>query len=637
MKLFLLSFFFSLNPYIQQIKAQSFNTGWSQTTFYGGAGDNSVVEGSNVAANVTNRFRSPFDIKFNPAATELWVSEKKGGLSKVNINTGIRTKLRFSDGLTAANAPYTFAIGDLNTYFGGAQGNSNADIIDRWATNADQGGFTGFDFDPNFATNYYVYVAYAYLDGSNNRKTRIARYTYDAVANTLNSPFTLIENMPNSNDHNSGRVLIGPLTVPAAQRKLFYTMGDQGANQFINVCDRIRSLDLPTAAEIAAENYTKYQGKVLRINLDGSIPTDNPSFQAIDNFVPNTLPANAAVRSHIYSYGHRNAQGLTFSPYNETLYSCEQGPRTDDEVNIINAGGNYGWPWVSGAKDNNSTNTSYQYIDWSSGSGAPAAFCSSGSGYVDSKVPGDAGVHTVAPIYYENDYMQTIEAPIYRTTTTATSWTGLPTTFLNYPTWAMSSVKYYKAIPSGKIPGYDSSLIVSSLKKGALYRLKLNAAGDDVVGDSVHIAITGNRFRDFAISPNGLNIYVLTDSSGQTSGPTSGSTTALLNRGAILRLSYSGVILNFNDRQNTPNNTNLADAITMYPSPAVQKVTFNYPTIANNIFTINVIALNGKQMLTQRINNNQQIDVSAFAPGVYQVLFYDEKGVMRAVKKLIKQ
>jgi aldose sugar dehydrogenase len=640
MKLFLpVLFLFILFINVYKVKAQSYATGWSQTTLYGGDGNSSIVGGSTVSRNVTNRFRAPFDMKLNPGGTELWVSEKRGGLSKININTAVRTKLTFtgSNALTMANAPYTFAIGDLNTYFGGPAGNTNQNIIDRWNTTADQGGFTGFDFDPDFATNNYVYVAYAYLNGSNARRTRISRFTYNATANTLNSEVILIENMPNSNDHNAGRILIGPLTVPAAQRKLFYAMGDNGANQFANVCKRIRSLDLPTAADVAANDYTKYQGKILRMNLNGSIPTDNPTFQAIDNFVASALPDDAAVRSHIYSYGHRNPQGLAFSPYNATLYSSEQGARTDDEVNIITSGANYGWPRVSGDNDNSSSNTSYQYIDWSSGSGAPAAFCTSGTGYEDYKVPGDAGVHTTATIYQENTYTATITEPIYRTTTQITSWTGLPTNYLEYPTWAMSSVKYYKSLPSSKIAGYDSSLLVTSLKKGSLYRLKLNAAGTDVVGDSVHIAaFTNNRFRDFVIDASGLNIYVLTDSSGQTSGPTGNTVTALANRGAILKLSYTGVTVNLKNSSFANNNNNIADIINMYPVPAVNKVTINYPATLSNTFRIVIIASNGRTVKQANIINGQNIEVSDLASGIYQVLFYDEKGLLRAAKKLVK-
>ena len=76
-------------------------------------------------------------------------------------------------------------------------------------------------------------------------------------------------------------------------------------------------------------------GKVLRLNLDGSIPKDNPSFNG--------------VVSHIYTLGHRNPQGLAFAP-NGKLLQSEQGPNSDDEINLVLKGGNYGWPNVAGYK-----------------------------------------------------------------------------------------------------------------------------------------------------------------------------------------------------------------------------------------------------------------------------------------------
>src|SRR3954469_18817856 len=73
--------------------------------------------------------------------------------------------------------------------------------------------------------------------------------------------------------------------------------------------------------------------------MDGSIPSDNPVI--------------AGVRSHVYSYGHRNPQGLVFGPDGK-LYESEHGPNTDDEINLIRAGGNYGWPYVAGYRDDQS-------------------------------------------------------------------------------------------------------------------------------------------------------------------------------------------------------------------------------------------------------------------------------------------
>ena len=89
----------------------------------------------------------------------------------------------------------------------------------------------------------------------------------------------------------------------------------------------------------SAQDLSNHKGSILRLNLDGSIPSDNP-------FVNK---ANAL--DEIYSYGHRNPQGLFFDKNNKTLYSNEHGPRGGDEINIIKKGSNYGWPIVSKGKE----------------------------------------------------------------------------------------------------------------------------------------------------------------------------------------------------------------------------------------------------------------------------------------------
>ena len=128
-------------------------------------------------------------------------------------------------------------------------------------------------------------------------------------------------------------------------RKLYYTIGDQGNDQLGNYCIPIEAQRLPTQAEIQAKNYAAYVGKSLRLNLDGSIPNDNPEI--------------AGVRSHVFTYGHRNPQGIDFGP-DGTLYESEHGPKTDDEINILKAGANYGWPHVAGMKDGKA----YEYARW---------------------------------------------------------------------------------------------------------------------------------------------------------------------------------------------------------------------------------------------------------------------------------
>jgi PQQ-dependent dehydrogenase (s-GDH family) len=195
----------------------------------------------------------------------------------------------------------------------------------------------------------HVYLAFVYDadpgEGA-TRRAKIRRYTYDPRAQTLGSPFDLLADLPASNDHNAGRLVLGP------DRKLYYAVGDQGSNQLANKCSAVRSQDLPSAAEVAAKDMSKYQGKILRLNLDGSIPSDNPTL--------------AGARSHIYSYGHRNPQGLAFGPGGK-LYAAEHGPKTDDEINHIQAGKNYGWPHIAGYKDDQA----YVYGNWSASSPTP--------------------------------------------------------------------------------------------------------------------------------------------------------------------------------------------------------------------------------------------------------------------------
>src|SRR5690606_982858 len=279
-------------------------------------------------------------------------------------------------------------------------------------------------------SNNYVYLAYTY--NSNGRKLRIERYTYNAGTGLINSgsAYTLIEGIEASNDHNSGRLIFGP------DSKLYYTIGDQGANQFGNACNEIRSQHLPTSPT----DYYEYKGKTLRLNLDGTIPSDNPTL--------------AGVKSHVYTYGHRNAQGIIFGS-NGLLYSSEHGPKTDDEINIISSGNNYGWPLVSGYQDGTSY---YEYCNWSSVSN-----CTSVSdGNTDHSCLDGATVtlETSAP---------TITEPMKTFGTLSENDTpGYDFTpgWLTWPTVGPSSIDIYEGT---QIPNWDKSLIIPTLKKGTIF------------------------------------------------------------------------------------------------------------------------------------------------------------------------
>lgn len=162
-----------------------------------------------------------------------------------------------------------------------------------------EGGLLGMVLHPSFSANSFLYIIYNY--NNNGYKEKLVRYTYNGT--TLTNPTTLLDNIAASSIHNGSRLLI-------TDNKLFITTGD-ASNQ-----------SLP-------QNSSSPNGKVLRLNLDGSIPADNP------------LPNNAA-----WSLGHRNAQGLVL--VGSKLFSSEHGPDNDDEINIIEKGRNYGWPTVHG-------------------------------------------------------------------------------------------------------------------------------------------------------------------------------------------------------------------------------------------------------------------------------------------------
>lgn len=167
-------------------------------------------------------------------------------------------------------------------------------------------GLLGMVTHPDFVKNHFIYIAHNY--GENNGLwLRVVRYEYKN--DTLINPKTLIQNIPAARNHTGCRLVFGP------DKKLYITTGD--ADQ------PIRAQDLKT-----------YNGKILRLNDDGTIPTDNPFIK------------NDTAHKEIWSYGHRNPQGLAFQPGTNKLYETEHGPTGGDEVNIIEKGANYGWPVI---------------------------------------------------------------------------------------------------------------------------------------------------------------------------------------------------------------------------------------------------------------------------------------------------
>jgi glucose/arabinose dehydrogenase len=236
-----------------------------------------------------------------------------------------------------------------------------------------------------------------------NARNKLVRMRWNGTA--LGAPQTLLDGLPGGGIHNGSRIAVGP------DRMLYVTTGDAGNG---DVAQDLRSLG----------------GKVLRLTLEGRSAPGNP------------------FNSAVWSYGHRNGQGLVFHPATGVLYETEHGPSDNDEVNIIRRGGNYGWPTVHGFCDDDI--------------GSERAFCRA------------------------HDVIEPLAA-----------WT---------PTIAITGADFYK---SDRIPGWRGSLLATSLKGETLFRFTLSPDGTKIVAREPLLATRYGRLRDVLVAPNG-DIYIAT-------------------------------------------------------------------------------------------------------------------------------
>jgi PQQ-dependent dehydrogenase (s-GDH family) len=446
-----------------------------------GPGDSTTSTDGGFARRVLARgLANPWEVTWGPDG-HLWVTEKTAGrVNRISVTDGtVQTALTVGDLMATPNA---------------------------------QDGLLGLALHPDLlrsTAHQYVYLAYTYdADGSataTDRRAKIVQYTYRESSHQLVDPVDLITRLPASVDHDSGRLIYGP------DGTLYYTIGDQGHNQYTLWCEPIEAQRLPTQAEVRGRDWSAYVGKILRLNPDGSIPSDNPVL--------------GGVRSHVYTYGHRNAQGIVFGPDGK-LYASEQGPKSDDEVNLIQSGRNYGWPMVAGYKDDKS----YVYGNWSA-----ASDCHS-LRYSDFVIPSSVPTRT------ESSFTDAAFAPPLATFYTVSSDTSFQdrkcaaSYFICWPTITPSSLDIYTA---GAVPGWGNSLLVTSLKGGAVYRLPLSADGRSV-GEATELWRSVNRYRDIAVSPDGRAIYVATDAGGLARDSSGAPTNRLDDPGAIIEFRYTG-------------------------------------------------------------------------------------------------
>ncbi len=287
-----------------------------------------------------------------------------------------------------------------------------------------QGGLMDVTLHPNFSRNKLIYLSFSVGDEAANR-TRIVRAKLDGrVLTDVQTIFEVTPAKPRF-QHFGSRFAWLP------DQTLLISIGDGG--------NPPNSLD-GSFIRNQAQNLGSHLGKIIRIKDDGSIPKDNP-------FV-NTPGA----RPEIYSYGHRNSQGLVRDPVSGRVYATEHGSQGGDELNLIQSGQNYGWPKVSYAVEYGAART-------------PITPNQSGSGMVD---PVAVWSPAIAP-------------------------SGLT------------------VVRSNKYRGWDGDVLAGGLRldqgRGALIRVDLDKAGK-VLGQE-RIDLGDVRVRDVRQGPDGY-IYVLT-------------------------------------------------------------------------------------------------------------------------------
>jgi PQQ-dependent dehydrogenase (s-GDH family) len=456
---------------------------------------------------VARQLSDPWEITYGPDGY-LWLTEAKGyRVSRLDPATGTKTVLL-----------------DLSRERQFPRYDKVPDAVDGgkpWP----QGGLMGLALHPQLlASKPYVYLAYIHKfagagqpgkGGAPNYggyyfTTRVVRYEYQPQTQKLANPVVLCDTIPGSSDHNGGRLLIAPV---GGQPYLFYSVGDLGAGQFDN-----------GGRPNHAQDPARYEGKILRFNLE---PAAGPASAA---WLPRDNPfATPARPSAVWSYGHRNPQGLAYADVGGAghLYESEHGPFSDDELNLIEPGKNYGHPLVIGYNDGN-------YDGLAAGVSSRAVL--PGPWHTSYPLIGNerANAAAIGPATYR-DPMQTLypnSNAFLRELFAKTKADANP------PEWASEAPSSLAVYTAAGIPGWRASLLLPTLKHGKLIRLPLNAAGTGLSGDTLTYFRAPVRYRDVALAPDGRRLYLATDSSSVSSGPSKEDPKGTSCKGCILEFRY---------------------------------------------------------------------------------------------------
>ena len=400
-----------------------------------------TFERSEMAVGLDN----PWEIVYGPDGY-LWISDKSGKVVRVNPETGQNSTVFIADdyygGHNSEKAPCGKGIG-RNTF--------------------------GLALHPDFLNpeNSLIYLIYSYNSGDDETpKTlfKIVALQWNAITQSAIFKEDIQTELANGYDHFGGRMIS---TTENGNDYLYYSTGDTGAH--VEGCYETPE-DNPNLT--TQDPYTKV-GKIHRINIDGSIPDDNP------------IPGNT-----FFTRGHRNPQGLVFNPGKGIVYDIEHGHATDDEINVLEKGMNYGWINVHGYHDGNFDGELE---------------------FVENYVPHPD---------IENDQLR---EPLF-------AWGSDVSSSDNYLDWftvAPSDGIYYG---SNTIEQWTNSLLVVTLKNGSstnqeVFQFKLNEDGTSLApstsenpnpktffGEDEDL---NGRLRDIALSPDGRKIFLITNNGGK--------------------------------------------------------------------------------------------------------------------------
>jgi len=447
----------------------------------------------------------------------LWISESSGRVARVNPNSGAKK--------TVYTAP---------DYFNGSL-KEQSKLCFKPKIGA---GTLGLALHPDFPDSPYVFLVHSYNQGSvDTPKTqfKIIKLTWNQITDTFTDKKDIVLNLPVGYDHLGGRLIS---IKQNGTYYLYFSAGDNGISE-----DSEPDCYLPqtTNPNNFTQNINYKNGKIHRFYLDGSIPTDNP---VKDN--------------SFYTRGHRNPQGLAYNAEKGIVYEIEHGDRTDDEINILESGRNYGWKNVRGFKSDNNYPGEKAFVDT----------------FKNNKwIPNDSLMDPIfvwckSPLPASNNY-------------------------LDWCTVAPSDAYYYNL---QGIPAWQNSLLVVTLKNGIysdqqLYDIKLTEDGKKISTDAADIPNptlwfgedqkANGRLRDLTFNPKG-NVLYLINNGGNT-------------RDKITVYTYTN------------------EGIMVYPNPAKDYLKID---CKSQVKKLEIWNYTGEKLLT-KTGPSAQVDISMLKAGLY--------------------